>query len=277
MKMMIRETGADGEEDDRMTKKIFVGSLALVILTVLHANQTTARSYTYFAQLIAFQGKISVYRDARRIPVKKGMYLEEDDKIRTGRGTYADIAFDKTARNIIRMEEQSELMIIDLHPRHTELNVFKGSVLSRVKALRKKSKFTVRTPVSTSGVRGTGWKITAGKLKNVIESHEGKIFVAGLDQNGNPIGEKTLSAGWKIMVEQFGRPAGQEKLTQQEKDAWQQWLKQITKRPKKSRNIDKIKRKLKGGLKKAIEGKADSFETKDVDRIEDRRGGGPLK
>lgn len=257
-----------------MFKRLSINILIALFIMTICAPLSYAERKPILAKVISFKGGVSIYRykEARGIPVEKGIELMEEDRIKTGRNAFIDIAFGGGKQNIIRIEEKSELTLKSLKPKVNELGLFKGSVLSRVKKLDKKSTFSVRTPISLSGARGSGWRVARRGSKDTIEGHEGVIFAAGLDEAGKAIGEMDLSAGWKTSVEKFKRPGALAGLSGAEKDRWDAWKESLEgKKPVgKGKGIEKVSGKIEKRMEKEIGRKDDLFESADGKRINDR-------
>lgn len=114
----------------------------------------------YPASVIAVKGSVRVkFRgEGEWKAVRKGMGLVEKDKIRTGRDSRAEIAYDDGT--IVLLPSHVEVVIKELKKSKKSRNILKafvGTVLASVKKLKKKrkSRFRVATPVGTISVRGT--------------------------------------------------------------------------------------------------------------------------
>jgi hypothetical protein len=209
-----------------MTGRLFViVCMFLCIMTVFYPGAYAQDKPP--VRLISFNGDVTIDRLGERLTVVEGTTLQETDEIRTGRNSFADIAFDKAGNNVVRIEQNSEIIINNSSPEASELTLFEGSVLSRVRGLDKGSSFTIRTPLSISGARGSGWRVERKRRKDAVESHEDKIFVAGLNKAGNLIGKTILHAGSKIFVKRFKRPSGRTRLSDRERDRWNVWKKSV--------------------------------------------------
>jgi len=254
----------------------FISVILISLIAAVCVSVSWAGNEGPFARLISFGGIVSIEREAASLPVEKGMNLQKGDKIRTDAASFADVAFEKDKKNVIRIDQDSEVVLKNIDPNATEIDLFGGKVLSRVKKLNKKSTFTVKTPISVTGARGSGWAVSTG-TNDAVESHEDKIFVAGLDANGNPIGETDVYAGWKIFVNQFEGPAGLTELTESEREKWNSWKESLGESGDTgsgdtgNTDIEKAADKIEQGL---TEKKEDLFESGDTDRVDKRIEGG---
>ena len=96
----------------------------------------------------------------------KGMVLNEKDEIKTAPGGFAELALDERGKTgKVELKENSHLRINTLSldsktgDKVTLLDLAIGKVLIRAQKLKGNSKFEVKTPTSTSGVRGTVFEV----------------------------------------------------------------------------------------------------------------------
>lgn len=98
---------------------------------------------------------------------EEGMVLHEKDEILTAEGGFAELLIDKkgkTGKLTIEGNTRLRLATMSGNPdsidKTTLLELAIGKVLVRVKKLQGNSKFEVKTPTSTTGVRGTVFRVT---------------------------------------------------------------------------------------------------------------------
>lgn len=103
-------------------------------------------------------------------PAEVGMTLHEKDEIRTAGGAYAEIMLDDAGKTgKFDLEENSHLtlsqMVLDsgTGEKTTLLDLAIGRVLIQAAKLQGNSKFEVKTPTSTAGVRGTVFEVVVEK------------------------------------------------------------------------------------------------------------------
>jgi hypothetical protein len=119
-----------------------------------------------YALLSELKGQVTVRQnEAEWKPALQGMTLQEKDEIRTGPGGYAEILMD--GGDVARLELR-ENSYFKLHTmgydaatgdKATLLDLAIGKVLVHAEKLKSDSKFEVRTPTSTTGVRGTVFEV----------------------------------------------------------------------------------------------------------------------
>ena len=134
---------------------------------VLFSASASAAS-TRQATLSKVKGEVAVrisggeWKDA-----VKGMVLNEKDEIKTAHGGFAELSIDERgATGKVELKENSRLRLntLSLNPKSGEkvtlLDLAVGKVLIRAQKLQGDSKFEVKTPTSTSGVRGTVFEVS---------------------------------------------------------------------------------------------------------------------
>jgi hypothetical protein len=101
-------------------------------------------------------------------PAAKGIVLHEKDEVRTGEKGFALIHLDqKASTGKLELNEKSVLKLgtLTMDPKSGEkqtiLDLAIGKVLVRAEKLRGDSKFEVKTPTATTGVRGTVFEVSA--------------------------------------------------------------------------------------------------------------------
>lgn len=106
---------------------------------------------------------------------QRGMILNEKDEIKTGEGAEAEVLLDRGKVARVEIREKSFFRLHTLKQdagtgdRTTLLDLAIGKVLIRAEKLKGNSKFEVRTPTATTGVRGTVFEV-AVELKQTKTS-----------------------------------------------------------------------------------------------------------
>ena len=179
-----------------MKKLFFILSVILIFQSALFAEIASVT-------VVEVNGKAEVsYVAGVWLPLKVGMNLNEKDMIRTGAKSSVRLKYDDNKFSII--DENAEMRFETLKSetadsknkkkkpetvQNINLKVMKGSVFSKVKNLSKKSDFSVNTPSSVCGVRGTSFEV-AQYDEAQISVLEGNVEVF------NPeFPDKTVSVG----------------------------------------------------------------------------------
>jgi len=163
--------------------------------------------------VISYAGDVKVIPAGSSEPVtcKPGMVLKEGTRIITGEESYLKVAFDKPERNVVKVEEKSE-MVIKLDG-DDKIELIDGKIFASLQDLTKGETFRVRTPCATCGARGTGWITeTDGKTTDVFV-YDGTIFVRGINKDGTVMEKEYLvEEGFQRKVRKFKRPEREKKI-----------------------------------------------------------------
>src|SRR3990172_1421817 len=126
-------------------------------------------------------GTVSIIDGGKKSSAAVGDIVKKGMRIETGKKSFMDIYFDGSA---VRVLENSSVEISDLGiniQEGTEKSSFfvkKGSVFARVvKKLAKDDSFSIRTPTTTAGVRGTEFMVVSDELKILIACLNGSVQV----------------------------------------------------------------------------------------------------
>jgi hypothetical protein len=202
--------------------------LAIGFLTISWSGEAFAAKDEFTAKFINVEGEVFVDRGVSMVAYK-GMSLKDGDTVKTGAGSYADIAYDADMMNILRIRENSEVAVGQASLKE-ETGIFlkKGEVFLKLEALPAESEFKVRTPVAVAGARGTGLGVSYDAKEAIIKSFEDEIFVKGITKEEKDMLEEVLlKEGWKVFVKEFEEPSRMEKLTGEEIERWNAWKKEI--------------------------------------------------
>lgn len=125
-----------------------------------------------------------------------GMKLMKNAVIKTGPGSKVDIVFDAEGLNVVEIDENTQVTVDK-----SLLNLTKGSVLANFPNLTGGSTFTVKTPTAACAIRGSGMGVDFIQGMTIVSAYEDKVYVQGLDANGNKVGKEVIiPEGWKTQV-----------------------------------------------------------------------------
>ena len=97
---------------------------------------------------------------------KPGMVLNQGDEMKTSSGGFAELLLDDGKVGSVQIKEKSLFKLETMQVDHstgdkaTLLNLAIGKVMIHAENLHGNSKFEVRTPTSTTGVRGTMFEVS---------------------------------------------------------------------------------------------------------------------
>ena len=92
------------------------------------------------------QAKLQRAKDTNWIVAKEGIVIKSGDRIKTFKFSAVEIAIDKEAKNVIRIEEESEFLFEEIAVNKHKLS--RGKVFALLEALEHGSSFEVRTPTA---------------------------------------------------------------------------------------------------------------------------------
>ncbi len=184
-----------------MIKKIAIAILFLFLPSAAYAE--------YQAEIMSLEGQVSVIDPAGvSAPAKEGDVLKAQSTVETGPASYADLAFDRDWKNVVRVEENSQMKIRSLYP--TDLSLPRGGVFAKLKSLPPDSTFEVQTPTAIASVRGTEYRTlyNGGTGTEVFSFSDSPVYVFSLDAEGKLEGSPTLLASEeKTTVRRGEKPA----------------------------------------------------------------------
>jgi len=204
------------------------------ILVLFFANTGFAASVIYK------EGNVKIMRKGETfwISANPQAVVSEGDKVKTFNNSSCEIAFDKEKRNVLRVEEDTEITIDRFG--QTKISMEKGKVLSRIKNLEQGSTFEIRTPTAVAGAAGTGWGVDCDGRKTTILVFENDIYI--LNPNA-PSERRIVTQGNKTTMERSQRVGVVEfvVLTRIENDRWGRWVEELEERLEEKGRMDRIR------------------------------------
>lgn len=166
-------------------------------------------------RVMGFSGNVKLCPSpgADVVQCQEGMVLDEGATITAGEDEYVDIAVDKDGRNIVRVKENSEVMLRMTGDERVEL--IHGKVFLLLRDLKSGEKFRVRTPTAVCGARGTGWIMEASEDVTIVSVFDGIVRVHGRSADGSMMPEEHLvSEGHIIEIKKNEQPSKAEKMSE---------------------------------------------------------------
>lgn len=157
-----------------------------------------------------------------------GIALAPGDQVKTGADGEAELRFDEQLFNVIRVEPQTKLYLQKAMP--IRLYVPQGNVSLLIDDWDDQSRFEVRTPTAVTGVRGTGWSISASTARSAVSIFRGVVWVHGLTRGDQPLEYTEIQGGYKTTVPALQGPGRLVPLTPEELAAWDAWAKTVIQR-----------------------------------------------
>jgi hypothetical protein len=176
------------------------------------------------AEIIYVKGLVNIQQqgDDFWILAKKGMFLDDNDKIKTSIAAEAGVALDSTKKNIVTLSQNTEMSISDIKGK--QVSVSRGKVFALMEALSSDSSFEVRTPTAVAGVAGSGMSVETDGEKTIVGCFEDQAYVQGINVDGKPMAEIVIiDNGFKRVIGRFEMPGDLMILTALDREGWQQF------------------------------------------------------
>lgn len=126
--------------------------------------------------------------------ITPGQKVPEGSTLRTRANSSADVLTGRGHRYVLKAD--TILQISSLQADETKARLEKGRVLSKVKHLQAKEKFSMETPTAVCAVRGTEFETTTGEKGTLVAVFQGVVGVAALGSDK----EISLGAGQMTSV-----------------------------------------------------------------------------
>ncbi|MFH1753225.1 MAG: FecR family protein [Candidatus Omnitrophota bacterium] len=195
-------------------------SLALFILLasgIALADGVLISSEGTGVEIVQLSGQVEVsIGGADFEAAEEDIFLQAGDKIKTGRDSYAELAFDEDGENCVRVESESSA-IFTLGERE-KIELQRGEIFSTMNNLPPGSTFEIKTPSAVCGVRGTDWVTRASDEGMDVETLEGRVYAKGFDERGRLRAEETVVLpGYTTKVRKHQRPTAPVKFSYQKR------------------------------------------------------------
>ena len=200
----------------------------LLLITVILASVLLFGSLSAYAdteaKIIYLKGSVKVQEAGEDfwILAKKGMLLNDGDKIKTFTASEVEIAIDDTLKNIMRLEANTEVLIEDI--RKGKFNMPKGEILALIEGLPDGSVFEVKTPTAVAGVAGSGMSVGTDGTSTTVGCFEDKAYVRGVTVDGKLMLEIVIiEEGYKRVVGRFEIPSDLLLLSIYDREKWSEF------------------------------------------------------
>jgi len=153
-------------------KNIGIGMTWVVLATFLILPNDSFAEATRYVRVHKIQGEVMVKMKGETDwkAAKVGMVLREKDRVKTGKGALVEFHMDEEAETgKFNLEEDSVLELKTMQTDRTTgdkttlLDLAIGKVVIKAEKLKGTSSFEVKTPTSTTGVRGTVFEVMVTK------------------------------------------------------------------------------------------------------------------
>jgi hypothetical protein len=171
-------------------------------------------------EIISMSGSVEVKRTGSSdyLAAEEGMLLSAGDTVKAGPGSSAELGFDESDRNIVRLEENTTSVVLLKDSEKIEL--LQGEVFSMIRELPPGSSFEVRTPTAVAGARGTEWVTRYSGEETDVEAYDDVPFVKSIDKSGQVGQEVRVASGQMTRVARYGRPVSMGVIPQARQERW---------------------------------------------------------
>ena len=192
-------------------KKIFIILLCSMLAVGLSVPASWAEDTV---RVISAEGDVKVVPagEKQEVPCEAGMALAQGAKVTTGRASYAELAFNETASNVVRVEEKTEVVI--KLSKADQIELVDGELFTMLEDMQPGQTFQVRTPCATCGARGTAWSTRTDSKETSIAVAQDKVFVKGLNEDGTEMKEVWVDRGFETRVKRFEKPGKLERISE---------------------------------------------------------------
>lgn len=202
-----------------LISKLAAGGVALVVSAMLSSAQAQQEGTV---KVTSVRGSAQ-YSDAGGawMPLKVGKVLKAGAVVKTASESQVDL-FLKQNGPVVRLTSDTtlgldKLLFDDTGAEtvvETQLNLVNGRILGNVKKLAAASRYEVKVPTGTVGIRGTEYDISASGIVHVVTGEvivtyvspsgkvttmnvkEGEWFIPPTEADGVPTIQNTPPAGW---------------------------------------------------------------------------------
>ena len=170
-----------------------------------------------YASVLEYKGDVKIVSPGDKAGVKpsKTMRLEQGQQVITGIGSYIDIAFDGDKGQIVKVEENSHVVI--LFGEKDKIELLDGEVYVLLLNMVSSGEFRVATPCAVAGARGTGWRTRTDGQTTYVAVFDDRVFVFGVNEDGSLKSESFwVNYGFERIINKFDAPGEARELSDSE-------------------------------------------------------------
>lgn len=259
-----------------MIKKLSI-SVVWAVLGLVAVSLPFAYAEAQDGEIIYIKGQVKLQgaQETQWVVAKEGDAIKDGDKIKTSKFSAVEIAMDKDAKNVVRVEQESEFIFESITAK--KANLANGKIYALLESLTPGSSFEVSTPTAVCGVAGSGMFVHTDGIKTTTGCHEDKSYVKGINQDGSLMQEKIIEHGYKCVIEKFKEPGALTALTGAEQREWSGFRDALrehlewgrSEKPSDSRKvIDRIKKLQDNSDKRGEIQREDRLEKREKERLD---------
>ncbi|MFA6635827.1 MAG: FecR domain-containing protein [Candidatus Omnitrophota bacterium] len=137
------------------------------------------------ASIFSVSGDVKVIRMGSNIGLQceEGMNIKPGDWIKTGEGSSATLSFDNSADNIIKVQENS-LVVMKLDG-YFKVQLLDGKINAILESVQQEETFRVLTPSVVTESTNSGWALSADGNYSTVVVVDGEAYVCGINEDGS--------------------------------------------------------------------------------------------
>ena len=137
------------------------------------------------AKIFSVTGDVKVIRMGSNIGVQceEGVGIMPGDWIKTGTGSFATISFDDGADNVIKVQENS-LVVMKLDG-YFKVQLLAGQINAILESVQLGETFRVLTPSVVTESMNSGWALSADGNYSTVVVVDGEAYVCGVNEDGS--------------------------------------------------------------------------------------------
>ncbi|MBF0217488.1 MAG: FecR domain-containing protein [Candidatus Omnitrophica bacterium] len=164
------------------------------------------------AKVISVTGDVKIVPKGRNIGVDCVMDMNANagDWVKTGPKSSVRIAFDEAGDNVIKIEENS-LVILRMDG-YFKIQLLSGEMYAILEDVKSGDNFKVLTPSVVTEAMSSGWGVKSDGTQTNVVVFDNKVFVCGLNKDGTQKEEKFwINEGYQRHTVNFEDPGEAEK------------------------------------------------------------------
>lgn len=161
-----------------------ISLLALTLITTVISNNVFSKNIEEknYAKFTIVEGNIFIQKNKDKIKVKKGITVNPNDKIISGKNAKAEISFQDGSK--LRIDKNTDVIISadsSIKDKYSFLKVLKGQVWASIKN-KGEGRFAIKANKSVFAVMGTAFDVKSETDKTEMTVFDGSV---GVTTNNN--------------------------------------------------------------------------------------------
>lgn len=159
-----------------------------------------AALFAQTVKILEVKGDIQVKKEINSIWEKANIFtiLGNQAEIKTGAFSQCTLTFDEELKNILTIEENSQIKIENLKP--VDIFLVKGKVFSLVEDITKIERFEIKTPIAVIGVPQAGAAIEVSQDCANVKCFEYDVYVRRPGKQRDVTDERIVPGGSGIQL-----------------------------------------------------------------------------